>query len=275
VRGDRRSYVFNFNAFLFSLSTIMGNLSSGMVDVFEGVLQMVPVTSYQVLFGVGAIVEGLSIIPLLRLTEEKASAPKATKIFKLRAWKDVRKFSAVNFLVGFGAGLFIPFLPLYLNLRYAALEALIGTTLAVSNAVVAVAFLASPSLVGKIGAVKTVVVTQGLSIVPFLMMPLPIDVSIFTLLYSVRTVLMNMTTPIFTSYMMGVVDERERASVTGITAMAWVGGNAVSSVLGGYLMDLFLDLPIYLCSALYVLATSLFYFFFSRRVDHKRGGLFI
>lgn len=269
VGGKRRSYVFSFHSFLFSLSIIMGNLSSGLVDVFEGVLQLTPITSYKVLFVVGAIVEGLSIIPLLQLTKEKASTPKETKIFKLKAWKDVQKFSAVNFLVGFGAGLFIPFLPLYLNVRYAASEAFIGTTLAVSEAVVAVAFLASPSLVEKMGVVKMVVVTQGLSIIPFVMMPLPIDVNAFTLLYSARTVLMNMATPIFTSYMMSVVDERERASVSGITTTAWVGGNAISSFLGGYLMEVFLDLPIYLCSVFYVFATILFYFFF-HKLDPKR-----
>ena len=269
VGVDRRSYVFSFNSFLFSLSTIMGNLSSGLVDVFEGVLQMRPITSYKVLFVAGAMVMGLSVIPLLRLTEEKASAQKETEVFKLKAWKAVKKFSAVNFLVGFGAGLFIPFLPLYLNMRYAASEALIGTVLAASDAVVAIAFLASPSLVERIGAVRTVVVTQGLSIIPFVMMPLPIDVNAFTLLYAVRTVLMNMASPIFTAYMMSVVDDQERASVSGITTMAWVGGNAISSFLGGYLIDINLDLPIYLCSVLYVLATSLCYFFF-HKLDPKR-----
>jgi MFS family permease len=268
VGVERRSYVFSFNSFLFSLATILGNLSSGLVDVFEDSLLLSPITSYKVLFVAGAIVEGLAIIPLLQLTEEKRSASKDTKIVKLKAWKVVKKFSFVNFLVGFGAGLFIPFLPLYLNMRYAASEALIGTVLAASDAVVAIAFLASPSLVERIGAVRTVVVTQGLSIIPFVMMPLPIDVNAFTLLYAVRTVLMNMASPIFTAYMMSVVDGRERASVSGITTMAWVGGNAVSSFLGGYLMDIYLDLPIYLCSVLYVLATSLCYFFF-HKLDPK------
>jgi len=48
-----------------------------------------------------------------------------------------------------------------------------------------------------------------------------------------------------------------------------VGGNAISSFLGGYLIDINLDLPIYLCSVLYVLATSLCYFFF-HKLDPKR-----
>lgn len=265
---DKRSYVFSFNSFLFNFSVIIGNLLSGLVDVFGGFFQMIPVTSYKVLFVMGAILSFLSIIPLLQLTEEKASSKKGNQVLKLKSWKIVKKFSTVNFLIGFGGGLFLPFLLLYMNLRYSASDTLIGTTLAISNAVIAIAFLASPSLVEKIGNVKTIVVTQGLSILPLLMIPLSLEFNTFVLLYSARAVLMNMASPIFASYMMSIVRESERASVSGITATAWTGGSAISSVIAGYVMDVSLDLPLYLCSVFYFLATALFYLFF-REQDLK------
>lgn len=264
---DKGSYVFSFHSSLFTGSIIIGNLSVGLVDVLGEFFQMIPFTSYKILFLMGAILSFISIIPPLKLTE-KASSKKVNHVLKLKSWKNVKKFATVNFLNGFGAGLFIPFLPLYMKLRYSASDALIGTALATSNAVIAIAFLASPSLVERIGNVKTIVVTQGLSIIPLLMTPLPLEFNIFILLYSIRAVLMNMASPIFTAYMMSNVEESERASVSGITATTWTGGSAASSIIAGYVMGVSLDLPVYLCSIFYLLATALFYLFF-REQDLK------
>jgi MFS family permease len=152
-----------------------------------------------------------------------------------------------------------------MNLRYTASDTLIGNTLAISNAVIAIAFLASPRLVDKIGTINSIIVTQGLSIIPLVMIPQLVEFEFFILIYSTRAVLMNMASPVTISYMMSVVDENERASVLGITAMAWTGGSAISSTIAGFIMDVSLDLPIYFCSIFYFLSTALFYFFFRKQ----------
>jgi MFS family permease len=184
------------------------------------------------------------------------------QIVKFKSWDIMKKFFTFNFLIGFGAGFFIPFLPLYMTLRYSVSDTLVGNALALSNAVIAIAFLISPQLVTKIGTVKSIVLTQGLSIIPLLMIPHLGQFDYFIVTYSLRAVLMNMASPITVSYMMSVVDENERASISGITATAWTGGNAISAIIAGFIMDVSLDLPIYLCSLFYCLSTVLFYFSF-------------
>jgi MFS family permease len=265
---DKRTYVFSFNAFLFNLSFILGNLSLGLVDVFKEFFQMVPITSYKLLFLFGAFLSFLSILPLFYYLEEKVISKKTKKMINVKSVDIVKKFSLVNFLIGFGAGLFIPFLPLYMNLRYTASDTLIGNTLAISNAVIALAFLASPKIVDKIGTVNSIVVTQGLSILPLLMIPQLGEFEFFILIYSIRAVLMNMASPVTISYMMSIIDDDERASVSGITATAWTGGSAISSIIAGFIMDVSLDLPVYFCSIFYFLSTALFYYFF-RKQDLK------
>jgi MFS family permease len=266
TEGNNRTYVFSFNAFLFNLAFIIGNLSLGLVDIVTEFSQIIPLTSYKMLFLFGAFLSFLSLIPLFYYREETVYSQKVTKSLTIRSKDVVIKFSLVNFLIGFGAGLFIPFIPLYMNLQYGASDAVIGNTLAISNAVIAIAFLVSPRIVDKIGAVKSIVVTQGLSILPLLILPQLIDVESFIVFYSIRAVLMNMASPVITSYMMGVVETNERASVSGITATAWTGGSAISSVIAGFIMDVSLELPVYFCSIFYVLSTVLFYYFFRKKI---------
>lgn len=266
---DDGSYVFSLNSFLFNVSFIIGNLSLGLVDLFEGVFTMIPTAAYRALFMVGAILSSFSIIPPLQLTEARAPSGGGNQLLRLRSWGVVKRLSVVNLLLGFGAGLFIPFVPLYMSLRYSTSDALIGTALALSNSAIAIAFLASPVLVEKVGRVAAIVVTQGLSIIPLLMIPLTPEFSAFVLLYSLRAVLMNMASPIHTSFMMSIVKEGERASVSGITTTAWTGGNAISSIIAGHVMNLSLDLPVYLCGAFYSIATAAFYLFFAKAVEPK------
>ena len=261
---EKRTTVFSLNSFLFNVAFIIGNISSGLVDVFEEFYQIVPITSYQILFFLGIIITFMSLIPLVYYREKKVLPRKMefAQIVKFKSWDIMKKFFTFNFLIGFGAGFFIPFLPLYMILRYSVSDTLVGNALALSNAVIAIAFLISPHLVAKIGTVKSIVLTQGLSIIPLLMIPHLGQFDYFIVTYSLRAVLMNMASPITASYMMSVVDENERASISGITATAWTGGNAISAIIAGFIMDVSLDLPIYLCSLFYCLSTVLFYFSF-------------
>ena len=73
---------------------------------------------------------------------------------------------------------------------------------------------------------------------------------------------MNMSSPVFTSYMMGAVSKEEMASVAGITATAWNGSTAISTIISGYIMNVIVDIPVYLCGVFYILSTTLFYIFF-------------
>lgn len=264
IEAEKRGHIFSLSAFFFNLAIIIGNLSVGFVDVFENVFQMSPITSYRILFFGGAVLSTVSIIPLLHITEKASYSTKEKLTMNVSSWKTIKKFSIVNLFIGFGAGMFIPFISLYMSLRFDVLDALIGSAIALSNGIIAISFLVSPYVKERMGSVRTVVLTQGLSIVPLLLMSLPFDFNTFVVLYIIRAALMNMASPISIAYMMGTVEENERASISGITAAAWSGGSAISSVIAGNIMDVSLDLPIYLCSGFYLIATILFYLFFNK-----------
>ncbi len=98
--------------------------------------------------------------------------------------------------------------------------------------------------------------TQGLSVIPLLLIPTSQNFVIAAFFYTIRSALMNMSSPVFTSYMMGAVSKEEMASVAGITATAWNGSTAISTIISGYIMNVVVDIPVYLCGVFYILSTT-------------------
>jgi predicted MFS family arabinose efflux permease len=85
-------------------------------------------------------------------------------------------------------------------------------------------------------------------------------------LFIVRQFLMNMSSPILSSFYMSQVDPSEMASATAISTTAWSFPNSISPAVGGYLMEsVSVDLPLYLCGSSYAISILLIYLFFYKR----------
>ncbi len=156
THNKKRSYVFSFNSFIMNFSMIAGNLLAGTADILKSKLHLTASFSYRIFFWVGAVFILASLLPLILMEEDTGYTKKRTKILNIKSWRVIWMFSSVNALIGFGAGFFIPLLPLYMNLRFQASGAHIATLLAVSNVLMGIAFLASPKMVDVIGNVKTI-----------------------------------------------------------------------------------------------------------------------
>jgi MFS family permease len=123
-------------------------------------------------------------------------------------------------------------------------------------------YFVAPKLMEKIGPVKATVFAQTPSILVLLLVPFSSNFVVAALLLTVRSVLMNFATPIIATYTMNLVVREERALVSGITTMAWNGANALGTMLAGQFMEMYLDLPVFLCSIFYAMSIPLFYIFF-------------
>jgi predicted MFS family arabinose efflux permease len=70
---------------------------------------------------------------------------------------------------------------------------------------------------------------------------------------------MNMASPLSQSMNMGLVDEDERGVASGVNAALWRLPNALSTVIGAYLLSIgLLAAPFFLASVLYVTSIGLF-----------------
>ena len=167
THNKKRSYVFSFNSFIMNFSMIAGNLLAGTADILKSKLHLTASFSYRIFFWVGAVFILASLLPLILMEEDTGYTKKRTKILNIKSWRVIWMFSSVNALIGFGAGFFIPLLPLYMNLRFQASGAHIATLLAVSNVLMGIAFLASPKMVDVIGNVKTITSRKVCPLYPF------------------------------------------------------------------------------------------------------------
>jgi MFS family permease len=106
------------------------------------------------------------------------------------------KFILASAIVAFGAGMIVPLMTRWLDRRYGVSDAISGPILGVANIIIGVATLAAPPLARKIGLVKAIVVTQGLSTLFMFLTPLQPEYLSASFVYTVRAFLMNMASPL-------------------------------------------------------------------------------
>jgi len=166
-------------------------------------------------------------------------------------------------LIAFGAGMVVPLMSAWLGLQYGISDAVSGPILGLASMVTGAATLAGPWLVKRIGLVRAITVTQGLSTVFMFAIPLSPGYAFAGFTYAVRSFLMNMATPLEQSMIMGIVFEDERSAASGISSAFWSLPNALSRFVGAYLMALgLLAAPFFIAGIFYIVSIMLFWYFF-------------
>lgn len=185
-----------------------------------------------------------------------------------RNWGIIWKFTAINALLGFGAGLIIPLIPTWAHLKFGIPDSASGPLLALSNVTIGFAALASPRIGGKLGSVRAIVATTGSStLFMFSMAFIPTFVPAAGV-YVVRSMLMNMSGPLLDSFIMSQVSAEERGFTSAVNSVIWRLPNSASTYIGGALLQGgYYDLPWLLASGLYVAGIASFYFVF-RKTAH-------
>jgi len=173
------------------------------------------------------------------------------------------KFSGLNSMIGLGAGFFIPLIATWFYFRYAIPDTYSGPLLAVSNMTIALAAVASPFLAKRIGSVKAIVLAEGSSTLFMISMVLAPTATFAGGLYIARAALMNMSSPLSDSFLMGIIPTEQRSLASAVNSLVWRLPNSVTAVLGGIIMTAGnYVLPIYLATLFYVVGISGFYFAF-------------
>lgn len=171
-------------------------------------------------------------------------------------------------MVALGAGAMVTFFQLFFNLRFGMEPGKIGTVFAFSSVTTMLATLVAPLLSGRLGRVRTVVVTELLSIPFLLTLAYSANVGMVVSSYYLRTALMNMAGPIQQTFVLEQVDERQRATLTSLGAMLGsLGRGGIGPIISGYLQVVSgFSLAFTFTTICYVIGALLFWFFF-RKAD--------
>jgi hypothetical protein len=194
-----------------------------------------------------------SIIPVLLLREpEHAAAPAtdSTNGWRWRArlrrddldrvWRLARgpvgKFATTQSIVGFGAGLFGPYLNIYFVKQLGASTTYYGSLTAALAILMAAASLLIVPFARRVGEVRAAVAVQAISL-PCLVALGVVPVLWFaSAVYLVRGPLMNAANAPLQTVLMGAVRHDERVVASGVYNVSWQVAGALGSGLGGTLI---------------------------------------
>jgi MFS family permease len=268
--GDqRRTSIFSLSAFVSNIAFGLGSFIILTVAFFE-TLGFTIVESHTILYVTLAILSLVSTLIMLKVTESKTLKTRQTSLRELLPKKSkniIIKYVIASAIVAFGAGMVVPLMTRWLNKQYGVSDAISGPILGAANIIIGVATLAAPPLAKKIGLVKAIVVTQGLSTLFMFLTPLQPEYLSASFVYTIRAFLMNMASPLQQSMIMGLVAEDERGAASGVSAAFWRLPNALSTSIGAALMGVgLLAAPFFLAGLFYIISIGLFWLYFRNTI---------
>lgn len=264
---ERRTSAFSLYGFASGIAFGLGSFMISIIVIFE-IFGFTAKESHVLLYVILAALSMASTLIILKVSESKGlkkATAGVTGLLPKKSKNVVIKYVFSSAIIAFGAGMVVPLMSLWLGLRYGISDAISGPILGTSNIVIGVATLAAPPLAKRIGLVRAIVVTQGISTVFMFATPLSPDYISASFVYTWRAFLMNMASPLQQSMIMGLVAEDERGTASGISAALWRLPNALSTSIGAWLMGIgLLAAPFFLASLFYIVSIALFWYYFRK-----------
>jgi MFS family permease len=270
--------------YLFSLNSIVANTGSGVITLIGGFIPMFFISyfgfasepAYRMIFLVAFLLKLGAISLMLRIrTDTPEKSERGPVKTERKHWFMLLKFSLPQALTGIGAGVLIPYFPIYFKLRFDLDLASIGILFALQAFVMALITIYLPRMAEKRG---TVAITTGfhvISIFLMIMMPFAPWLAVVVILFLIRASLMNVPGPIMTSFMMTQLPHSLRATAQSYTGFAWMLTHAAGVLIGGFLWDTGdLVFPFYIATILYILSTAAYFLFFYRLDDAEHKPMF-
>jgi MFS family permease len=264
--GDlKRTSAFSLLAFVNNIGFSLGTFIIPFVYLLEN-FGLDDREAHIMFFVILALISFSATFILLRVKEKRNF-----KHIENRSWLPRRslnillKYTLTGAILAFGAGLFVPLMARWFYLKYGITDAYSGPILGVSNLLMGFTNLTVPSLARKLGVVNSIVITQTSSTIFMFSIPLSPNYVVASVLYIIRTFLMNMANPLQQSLIMGLVAEEERGAASGISSSLWRLPNSISATFGAILMgEGYLNEPFYFATILYIVSISLFWVLFRK-----------
>jgi MFS family permease len=304
---EQRNAIFSLNNALGFLAGVSGSLIGGLLPLWIAAgfhervgwllaLQPWLLTNpqsrvYQLAMLMAGVVALPSVIPVMMMRDHEnasdAATPDETTDAPLPALRErigallgktreaisgtVGRFSVSQALVGFGAGLFFPYLNIYFVNRLGASTAFYGALTAAVTALLAVVSLASAPLADRFGRVPLALVTQVASLPFMIVMGAVPALLVVSACYVVRSTLMNTSAAPMQAWLMDAVTPQRRVLASNAYNISWQAAWAVGAALGGELIAIGgYGAPFYVATLCYAVSAALLGLWFLPR--QRNGG---
>ena len=268
-----RTYLFSFSSGLQMVSASVGNWIGGYLPSWVANILNVEPTSSQAYGGsilVVAFTLGIGIIPLLLIRMPRLPHSERTVFAPFSyAAKNPKKLTQLilpMLITSLGAGLIMPFMNVFFRNQYGQSDQVIGVLFAWGSLAMGLGLLIAPPLADRMGKIQLVVVSQALSIPFLILLGFSPVFWISAAAYYIRVALMNMSSPVYQTFVMEQVEPSSRAMVASLVSMAWNFGWALSPTISGSLQVKYGFGPSFLGTIiLYTISVFLYWFFWWRK----------
>ncbi|MGB3479762.1 MAG: MFS transporter [bacterium] len=257
-----RPYLFSMQFALALVAGIVGSLLAGYLPGFIEKSNVVPYLAYRYTLFIFSGLVLAALIPYFMISEKPVGKIERMKI---HSWRLILKLFLPGLVVGIGAGLSIPFLNLYFKNVFQTGTNYIGILYSGQQLLMITGLLIAPVIAEKIGKIKTVVVSQLVSIPFLVVLGLTTNLILAIIAFLIRAALMNMAQPLFTNFAMEKVKHDEQAFTNALLVIAWTAGWGASASVGGFLIERFsYTIPFLSTSVLYLISTVIIFAFFRK-----------
>jgi MFS family permease len=269
---EERTYLFSFGQGLQMLSSFAGNWLGGYLPSWMGAWKGVSSTdslAYAWSIAVVAAMFLFGILPLFFLRRNRMVG-EARSVFAPIQYaranpKLLSKLVLPMLITSIGAGLIMPFMNVFFRVVHQQPDPVIGTLFAWGSLAMGIGLLIAPPLAERYGKIQIVVITQALSVPFLIMLGFAPWFWMSAAAYYVRLALMNMSGPVYQTFVMEQVAPDARATVASLTSMAWNFGWAFSPTISGELQVSYGFGPPFIGTImLYTIAIFMYWAFFWR-----------
>lgn len=269
---EERTYLFSFSMGMQMAMASVGNWIGGYLPSWVArTINALPTSSsaYAGALLIIAGVAGIATLPLffirqslLPRQERSVFAPIS---YAYRHPVLLGKLILPMLITSLGAGLIMPFMNVFFRQVHAQPDPVIGALFAWGSLAMGLGLLIAPPLAERMGKIQVVVVTQALSIPFLILLGFAPVFWVSALAYYIRLALMNMSSPVYQTFVMEHVEPTARAMVASLVSMSWNFGWAFSPSISGWLQVRYGFAPPFIGTILlYVISIYLYWAFFWR-----------
>ncbi len=265
-----RTYLFSISSGLRMAAFSVGDWVGGFLPTWFGRLfdiSVVSTSAYSWAIGIAGVLVILAVIPRLMLKRKRLPFDKQSPFAPIAYAREnpgmLSKLLLPVFITSIGAGLIMPFMNIFFSNVHNQPDPVIGTMFAWGSLAMGIGLILAPAFADRYGKIKVVVFTQGLSIPFLVILGFSPIFGLSALAYFVRLTLMNMSSPVYQTFVMEQVDSDSRAMVASLNSMVHSFGRAFSPVVSGWMQVNYGFGPPFMGTIiLYIFAIGMYYVFF-------------
>lgn len=268
-----RTYLFSISSGLRMAAFSLGDWLGGYLPTWFGdffSVSPVSTTAYAWAIAMAGVLVIIAVIPRLMLRRNTLPFEERSIFAPLSYAREhpgmLTKLLLPMFITSIGAGLIMPFMNIFFSKVHNQPDPVIGTMFAWGSLAMGVGLILAPAFADRYGKIKVVVWTQGISIPFLILLGFSPVFSLSALAYFVRLTLMNMSSPIYQTFVMEKVESESRAMVASLNSMVHSFGRAFSPVISGWMQVSYGFAPPFIGTIiLYVIAIAMYVVFFMRK----------